>query len=444
MAEHFILCTYILFGFTWILFISSQKQSKHKYRELLDDLDEKSELSELSTSISISTPISQPQSTTNVPKGQVIPTVSSNSSTQTNQPNTNILQKTCTLLLTQGSWKHFKMITNPKTSPEYNPTSIVFQHDVNFTKMKNLYKSNETYDFTYSGDFENPNCKIHNYKTSEIKQCFNEYHEILMFGDSRTRVLFRVLRGRYDGLDLVTDYRDHREIDDPPFTFYWSVNFKITLHILFGTHVKNDQKIDELSKSKLSGKSNGKRLVIIGEQLQWPQVDFLHGFNSKGEPTRNCTQQGARSNIDPYLDHAKTLIQQLDQFNDTEFLFMSAESRYDIQRMSESCHINWNTVDWDSLSKYYTDSIRNLLAHYKPKNGMLMETNRITMEKELDGGKSRQHLMTDGVHKMSFDVARNPNFVPKKIPSSLAIDSDVVFNYFCNKKFNFEGTCCNN
>ena len=83
-----------------------------------------------------------------------------------------------------------------------------------------------------------------------------------------------------------------------------------------------------------------------------------------------------------------------------------------------------------------------MLKEYKPKNAMLMETNRITMEYAFDGGKTRQYLMPDGVHKMAHNVARNPDFLQKKIAPSLVIDSNVIFNYFCNRKFKFRDTCC--
>ena len=69
-------------------------------------------------------------------------------------------------------------------------------------------------------------------------------------------------------------------------------------------------------------KTDAKRLVIIGEQLQWPQKYHL-------EENRNCSQKTSRSNIESHLGEAKKLIQQLDQFVESEFLFVSAESRYD-------------------------------------------------------------------------------------------------------------------
>ena len=66
---------------------------------------------------------------------------------------------------------------------------------------------------------------------------------------------------------------------------------------------------------------------------------------------------------------------------------------------------------------------------------MLMKINRITMEYAFDGGKTRQYLMPDGVHKMAHTYVRSPGFVEKKIAPSLMIDSNVIFNYFCNRKF---------
>ena len=117
--------------------------------------------------------------------------------------------RTCSSLLTLGSWQNFKITENPESLPktQYNETSTLFRHDPTHTKLANLYKPTETYNFTYSGGFKNPKCEIHNYKTTEIKQCFDEYHEIVIFGDSRSRVLYRVLKGRYDGVNKVTDYK---------------------------------------------------------------------------------------------------------------------------------------------------------------------------------------------------------------------------------------------
>ena len=282
-------------------------------------------------------------------------------------------------------------------SSESTQTSIVIHHNSRMTNITNLYEPDKTYDFTYSGDFENSECKIHDYNTFEIKQCFNDYHEILMYGDSRTRVLYRVLQGRYDGNVTVTDYKDHRNIIHPPFTFFWSVYFKNTVNSLL--RILND------------GESEKKRLVVIGEQLQWPQLDHLSSFS-------NCSQKTSRRNMQQHLDEAKTFIRQLDQFKNTKFLFVSAESRYDNKRREYPRCTHWTAAEWDSLSKFYTDSIRSMLKEYKPKNAMLMETNRITMEYAFDGGKTRQYLMPDGVHKMAHNVARNPDFIEKKIAPS--------------------------
>ena len=206
---------------------------------------------------------------------------------------------------------------------------------------------------------------------------------------------------------------------------------KATVNTLIGKHLSNVKKMEDMKRSKLSGRTNGRRLVIIGEQLQWPNLGHL-------KTKQHCDQETARSNIQPYLYYAKILMQQLDKFDDTEFLFVSAESRYD-NMIRCACCAHWNAEEWDSLSKFYTDSIRNLLKEFKPKNAMLMETNRITMEYEFDAEKTRQHLMPDGVHKMN----RGPHSKPTEFAPSLKIDSDVIFNYFCNNKFKFEDTCCN-
>ena len=180
-----------------------------------------------------------------------------------------------------------------------------------------------------------------------------------MFGDSRTRVIYRVLKGRYDGISQVIDYKMHKKQVEPPFTFYWSTNFEKTLKKLSSY------------KNKLDGKS---RLVIVGEQLQWPQLDHLKKIT-------HCSQTTSRKNLDTYLRNAEFLIQMLDEYKNFEFLFISAESRYDTMAGQKcACCADWNTEEWDSLSKYYTENIRSFFDKFKPKNAMLMETNRITME----------------------------------------------------------------
>ena len=55
-------------------------------------------------------------------------------------------------------------------------------------------------------------------------------------------------------------------------------------------------------KNKLDGKS---RLVIVGEQLQWPQLDH-------SKKIANCSQSTSRKNLKTHLRYAKSLIQKLE------------------------------------------------------------------------------------------------------------------------------------
>ena len=191
----------------------------------------------------------------------------------TPKPSPEATPESCKSLLTSGSWKNFQINENP----EYNKTATIFHHIPKNFNLPNAYKQNSTFSFTYSGEIGwqigwqirgrsvNDDCKIHRYKTSEIKKCFDDYHEIVIFGDSRSRVLYRVLQGRYDGVNKVTDYKDHHHITSPPFVFYWSVDFEATVKTLYKNHLLNVTSNEEMLRNR------GRRLVILGEQ--YPRLE---------------------------------------------------------------------------------------------------------------------------------------------------------------------------
>ena len=103
-----------------------------------------------------------------------------------------------------------------------------------------------------------------------------------------------------------------------------------------------------------------------------------------------------------------------------------------------TCCDDWSASEWDDLSEFYTVQIRSFFDEFRPKNGGFIESNRLTMEYSFEDGK-RLHLMPDGVHKM----ARSPNSDSKEFSTSLMVDTDVIFNYICNRRFEIEKTCCN-
>ena len=104
------------------------------------------------------------------------------------------------------------------------------------------------------------------------------------------------------------------------------------------------------------------------------------------------------------------------------------------------CAHMWDSNKWDEISEFYTTEMRDIVNKNSSANLRLMETNRMTMEYRFEDG-TRQPLMSDNVHKMTY-LGNVPGGKQDFVPS-LAIDSNIILNYFCNKKFGFVNTCCN-
>ena len=140
--------TYTIFGIALIIFIRTENQSKQKFYNFLDGLTKSEFLknSQVQKICLVSPEIFKQTS-------KVIKKVPPKMTTPNDQSDKIALPKTCTSLLTLGSWKNFKIIKHTQllSEAEFNESSTLFHHNSKYYKMTNLYKPNETYDFTYSG-----------------------------------------------------------------------------------------------------------------------------------------------------------------------------------------------------------------------------------------------------------------------------------------------------
>ena len=347
---------------------------------------------------------------------------------------------TCDSLLKKGDWENFKIYKNPQfieTTTYFNhglPGRIHKTNNTAYkwltgvrldTRLKNLPNPDEKYYFTYSGEFKNPDCEIHKYSTSDIQKCFEDIKDVVFFGDSRSRLLFRVTESRKNGWQTFFDEKNHADAGDIKnrIHFKWSINFDRTY-----------LKLKEYLKKNID--YNLKSFIIIGEQLQWPIAEtFL-----KNKSNTDCSMNAAKNSLKHYFDKLEDLISE--NKNETvlvsenyQFVFISAESRFDYRNCQ--CCDQWDTSKWDEISKFYTEKVKMITLGLT--NVGFMETNRKTMEHWEN--RTRQYLYSDLVHKQAFSMGTD---VKQEVVDSLRIDSDVVLNYFCNKQLKLKDVCCSN
>lgn len=74
----------------------------------------------------------------------------------------------------------------------------------NFKMFDNLTHSTKWIQLNYTGDFQTKNCQKHIYKNTEIEKCFRN-RRVTIFGDSRARTIYKVLKSRFEGKKTVVD-----------------------------------------------------------------------------------------------------------------------------------------------------------------------------------------------------------------------------------------------
>lgn len=112
------------------------------------------------------------------------------------------LDNSCETMLNTGSWLNFT--TQAKSSNAWN----------------------------FSGTFGPSTCQIKKYSTEELQKCFlsnpvdfSRNRMVQIIGDSRSRLIYRVLSARLHGLDTIEDVKVHDDLANAPFMYYWSQSF---------------------------------------------------------------------------------------------------------------------------------------------------------------------------------------------------------------------------
>lgn len=128
-----------------------------------------------------------------------------------------------------------KISTRPFTKPVHLPDVFETKTAENPTcrsmleggHWKNwVWKRNHVDNWAFSGEFVPDNCDLYAYKAPEMHRCLDNYRQtVQIIGDSRARLLYRVLIAMYRGENSIEDVKVHTDMDNFPFAFYWSQTF---------------------------------------------------------------------------------------------------------------------------------------------------------------------------------------------------------------------------
>lgn len=386
-------------------------------------------------------------------------------------------KQTCKNPLAGGHWQNFKINHEPG----------------NFTKKvvmtrKNYPVRNQTYRYSYSGDFIVPGCEIKNYNKTEIQSCFqpksfNSKRRIYLIGDSRTRVLFRVLSRRYRGGTRIMDTSTHNSLKDGPFYYIWSEHFAYTsnqtrtlgirsddfvivgahfLHPIYNLYRHRDDarlvmpELPEDKKRKVDMTLMNRFLEIDLDVFRVDTLPFLVETGARilvvsSEGNFDVERQSGVHSVEMGSKWPKTIEKGLKRAKrdkkGQKVPFLAIFGSYilgcsgplcmgKIFTYISHCGVLWSREEADLMMVVYNEKLREILdstgllengEHSKnessPRIGFL-ENNQIT-----SATPDRQlSLYADNIHKIKH--AKSQTFT---IPDSLRIDSDFVFNYFCNK-----------
>ena len=157
-------------------------------------------------------------------------------------------------------------------------------HWVNF-EMKNAVN-----DHLYSGTFVPDTCDLHEYTTEEIDTCILKQHDkktVHIIGDSRARLIYRVLSARLRGDESVEDVKVHDNMANLPFMYHWSQSFNGKA-ITAEKHERISQSgfIHEISGfENMFMKAANAQLVIIDEHFLHPSFDYFRSGENPGNPS---------------------------------------------------------------------------------------------------------------------------------------------------------------
>ena len=305
------------------------------------------------------------------------------------QPPPPLPKNSCNDMLNTGSWKDF-------TFQKQADGSLSLPNGAGWA---------------YSGTFQPDGCKVYDYDADMIQDCLlknpdgseNE-NSVQIIGDSRARLIYRVLSARMHGSDSIEDVKVHDDMANAPFIYYWSQSF--------GGKAVSRQKheMSGFRRLLIEGTTTKKsQFVIINEHFLHPSTDIL------GYP-----QNRTWDHVQPYFENSinffKTeIIPTLERMteNDATIVVLATEG-------SQRYYAGWNQAKWDALQNFYNSEMQKIAVEH-PK--IFYMSNNVKTSVGTDG----ELLLPDGTHKIIKGEIQ-------KIPPSLMSDINILLNLHCNRK----------
>lgn len=338
---------------------------------------------------------------------------------------------TCSNILTHGHWVNFSY-NLPKNSDENS----------HFQNQLPLFDKNGSW--SYSGVFlPGQNCYFKKYTQQDIKICLeksksknNLSRPIYILGDSRARIIFRILATRWLGKTDVSDAKIHKDFSIGTantliFQFYWSEAFE---RIKISRKKKLESRIDRLLNDieKRKESQSIPQLVIIGEQ-------FLHTVE---EVTKDRGENVTVSEVISFLDigllslERKILPKLTSLLSNCTIIVLASEEPLKFKAPGHSP--GFTSEDWQYCQDHFNRRLSNILSKYQNKvntnqNKISLMTNNLKTAWSLDNKIS---LLPDGSHKLPGifgKVYKKGDGPTSIIPDSLYVDSDLIYNYHCGQ-----------
>ena len=175
-------------------------------------------------------------------------------------PRNSLPNNTCNKMLVYGRWHNFKFYKKAQGEENYRPTL--------YDKFGNIQ---------YSGRFLAEDCGVVDYSSELLRVCLESTSEsqfaknIYIVGDSRSRLLYKILTARLKNETFIQDYKYHGDISDQStnIKYLWSTSFS-------GEKVLKKDQADGLKylKEKVYMSSFERpEMIIVGEHFLHPAVD---------------------------------------------------------------------------------------------------------------------------------------------------------------------------
>lgn len=323
-------------------------------------------------------------------------------------------RQNCENMLTSGSWTNFKYT---KTDPE-------------------AHLSLPNGDWAYSGKFQPNFCQLVDYKFHEIEKClmsetdnFGEPLSVHIIGDSRARLMYRVLSARMKGQISIEDVKVHDDMSNRPFSYHWSQSFNGKAVSEEKSEVSGFKNLFKIFTSKNPKWRKTPQLIIIYEQFLHPAMDHLFYPNKRDY---NLIEEYFKESLDHFRD---SIIPALIHVITTNANERGSKSLATIVVLasegSNRVFEGWNDKLWLDLQNYYNTELRNIIKS-NSKYIYYMDSNIKTAY-----GPNGENLLADGTHKLIKGAVQ-------KLPPSLIADTDMILNLHCNERRGdlAEDVCC--